>query len=199
MALDINVGIELSVSVADVVLSSLRASGDGMSWVFPLALSMSMSRGEPNSLRDLLILEIALSRLLFVLPFESCSILRDLSNTSMTVSTVPAPQPKNPPTSGRAMAKMRAAMASVRQARMMRYFSFFLPRDSRVALSKNSMAAHCTVRCRLRLSRWIMIGMLAARSPQRSDCWRKDMNILVVCYLPFLDSLLVRKSWMIFS
>jgi hypothetical protein len=51
--------------------------------------------------------------------------------------------------------------------------SFFLPRDSREALSKKEVAAQSTIRKRRRFSRWMITGMDAANSPQRIVCERK--------------------------
>ena len=146
MALDISAEIEAFVSVAAVALNSLSASDEGMLCGSALALSMRISLGLFRLWSDSWTLLIALSRLLSS-PFSAiCSMDEERSKIRMTVSILDPPQPRNPPTRGRAIAKMSAAIASARQVRMMMYLSFFLPLDSREAFSRNSIAAHCTVR-----------------------------------------------------
>ena len=114
---------------------------------------MITRRGEPMFLIALAIRLTTASRLLGEPSPARVSILADRSRTRTTVSIEPPPQPSQFPMSGRATAKMSAAMARVRQTRMRMCLSRFLPRDSREALSKKVVAAHFTVRKRRRLSR----------------------------------------------
>jgi hypothetical protein len=109
-------------------------------------------------------------------PCGVASMLAERSRISTTRSGLPPLQPITPLSSGRAAAVARAATPRVRQVRMRMWRSFFFPRDSRVALSRNCMAAHITVLCRLRLSRWMMTGIAAASRPQSRSGWRKDIE-----------------------
>ena len=109
------------------------------------------------------------------------SIDAERSRTKTTVSIVPPPQPMSPEMIGLAAAKTNAAMASARQVRMRMWRSFFLPRDSRVALSRNCIAAHWMVLWRRRLRRWIATGTAAASSPHKSSGLRKSMSGEIYC------------------
>ena len=139
------VGKSAAVSVPAVAESSARISGEGISWGLFEALSMSTSRAAPRS---------AMASRTFLMTIWRrdsrpspglISIEAERSNKSTTVSMEPPPQPMRPETMGRAAASASAASARARQVRMRMWRSFFLPRDSRDALSRNCIAAHWMV------------------------------------------------------
>ena len=166
-------GMSAPESVGAVKESSGRTSGEGTSCACPVALSITTSRAASSSFMASATLVRTLFLLVTWMSFSERSMLADRSRMRTTVSTCPPPQPRNPPASGRAIAKTRAATARERIRRMRICLRRFLPRESLVALSRNCIAPHSTVRNLRRFSRWMMTGIETAKSPQSIACWRK--------------------------
>ena len=146
-------GMFAAASVARVLVMSAKLSGEGMSCGVLLAESISTRRVASKDFIASRTRSIASARLDAVVLSAVISMEGERSRMRMTVSSWLAPHPSNPPIMGRATAKARQAMPRVRAVRMRMCLSFFLPRDSRVALSKNCMAAHCRVLWRRRFNR----------------------------------------------
>ena len=81
--------------------------------------------------------------------------------------------PIQPPASGRARKRQRAATAAMRQSRMRSWRSLVLLTELRVAATRKRIAAHGCERWRRRLRKWMITGTKISGKPQRTESWLK--------------------------
>ena len=119
----------------------------------------------------------ARSRFDFKFELAPVSILADRSRINTSISGELEEREKNecPPIIGRAIAKHRQAKAIIRISKVNHRLIFDIRDELFLACSKKRVAAHGFDRWRSKLSRCMINGVRASKSPHSAIGWRNDI------------------------